>query len=43
VGSGHDLDGLLVPDALEEASDNLVAAVVTLSVIAMVAIQALIR
>jgi hypothetical protein len=32
----------LVPDALEEASDNLVAVVVTLSV-AMVAFQVLIR
>ena len=30
-----------MPDALEEASGNLVAVVVTLSVVAMVAIQAL--
>ena len=33
----------LVPDALEEASDNLVAVVITLSVVAMVAFQILIR
>jgi ZIP family zinc transporter len=33
----------LVPDALEEASSNLVAVVVTLSVVAMVAFQVLIR
>lgn len=33
----------LVPDALEEASHNLVAVVVTLSVVAMVAFQVLIR
>jgi ZIP family zinc transporter len=33
----------LVPDALEEASANLVAVVVTLSVVAMVAFQVLIR
>jgi zinc transporter, ZIP family len=33
----------LVPDALEEASGNLVAVVVTLSVVAMVAFQVLIR
>ena len=33
----------LVPDALEEASDNLVAVVVTVSVVAMVAFQVLIR
>jgi zinc transporter ZupT len=33
----------LVPDALEEASSNLVAVVVTLSVVAMVAFQILIR
>ena len=33
----------LVPDALEEASGNLVAIVVTLSVLAMVALQVLIR
>jgi ZIP family zinc transporter len=33
----------LVPDALEETSSNLVAVVVTLSVVAMVAFQILIR
>jgi ZIP family zinc transporter len=33
----------LVPDALDEASENLVAVVVTLSVVAMVAFQVLIR
>jgi zinc transporter, ZIP family len=33
----------LVPDALEEASNNLVAAVITVSVVAMVAFQILIR
>jgi len=33
----------LVPDALEEASSNLVAVVVTISVVAMVAFQILIR
>ena len=33
----------LVPDALEEASSNLVAVVMTLSVVAMVAFQVLIR
>jgi len=33
----------LVPDALEEASSNLVAVVVTVSVVAMVAFQVLIR
>jgi zinc transporter, ZIP family len=33
----------LVPDALEEASSNLVAIIVTLSVLAMVAFQVLIR
>jgi len=33
----------LVPDALEEVSGNLVAVVVTLSVVAMVAFQILIR
>ena len=33
----------LVPDALEEASGNLVAVAVTLSVAAMVAFQVLIR
>jgi zinc transporter, ZIP family len=33
----------LLPDALEETSDNLVAIVVTLSVAAMVAFQFLIR
>jgi len=33
----------LVPDALEEASGNLVAIIVTVSVLAMVAFQALIR
>jgi zinc transporter ZupT len=33
----------LVPDALEEASSNLVAIVVTLSVAAMVAFQVLLR
>jgi ZIP family zinc transporter len=33
----------LVPDRLEEASSNLVAVVVTLSVVAMVAFQILIR
>jgi hypothetical protein len=32
-----------VPDALEEASSNLVAVVVTLSIVAMVAFQILIR
>jgi zinc transporter, ZIP family len=33
----------LVPDALEEASENLVAVVITLSIVAMVAFQVLIR
>jgi len=33
----------LVPDALDEASSNLVAVVVTLSVVAMVAFQVFIR
>jgi ZIP family zinc transporter len=33
----------LVPDALEEASSDLVAMVVTLSVVAMVVFQVLIR
>jgi hypothetical protein len=33
----------LVPDANEEASSNLVAVVITLSVVAMVAFQVLIR
>jgi ZIP family zinc transporter len=33
----------LVPDALEEASENLIAVVITLSVVAMVAFQVLIR
>jgi ZIP family zinc transporter len=33
----------LVPDALEEVSSNLVAVVITLSVVAMVAFQVLIR
>ena len=33
----------LLPDALEETSDNLVAIAVTLSVVAMVAFQFLIR
>ena len=33
----------LVPDALEEASGNLVAVVVTLSVAAMIAFQILLR
>ena len=33
----------LLPDALEEASSNLVAVIVTLSVLAMVAFQVLIR
>jgi hypothetical protein len=33
----------LVPDALEESSSNLIAVVVTVSVIAMVAFQVLIR
>jgi ZIP family zinc transporter len=33
----------LVPDALEEASNNLVAVVITVSVVAMVAFQVLIR
>jgi hypothetical protein len=33
----------LVPDALKEASGNLVAITVTLSVLAMVAFQVLIR
>jgi hypothetical protein len=32
-----------VPDALEEASSNLVAAVITACVLAMVAFQVLIR
>jgi hypothetical protein len=32
-----------VPDALEEASSNLVAVVITLSVAAMIAFQVLIR
>jgi hypothetical protein len=32
-----------VPDALEEASNNLVAVVITVSVVAMVAFQVLIR
>jgi zinc transporter, ZIP family len=33
----------LVPDALEEASENLIAVVITLSIVAMVAFQVLIR
>jgi zinc transporter, ZIP family len=33
----------LVPDALEEASSNLVAVVITISVVAMVAFQIFIR
>ncbi len=33
----------LVPDALEEASNDLVAVVITVSVVAMVAFQVLIR
>jgi zinc transporter, ZIP family len=33
----------LVPDALEEASENLIAVVITLSIVAMVAFQILIR
>jgi ZIP family zinc transporter len=33
----------LLPDALEEASGNLVAVIVTLSVLAMLAFQVLIR
>ena len=33
----------LMPDALEEASSNLVAVVVTLSIVAMIAFQVLIR
>jgi zinc transporter ZupT len=33
----------LVPDALKEASNNLVAVVITVSVVAMVAFQVLIR
>ena len=33
----------LMPDALEEASSNLITVVVTLSVVAMIAFQALIR
>jgi zinc transporter ZupT len=33
----------LVPDALEEASENLIAVMVTLSIVAMVAFQVLIR
>jgi zinc transporter ZupT len=33
----------LVPDSLEEASENLIAVVITLSIVAMVAFQVLIR
>jgi hypothetical protein len=33
----------LVPDSLEETSSNLVAVVITVSVVAMVAFQVLIR
>jgi zinc transporter, ZIP family len=33
----------LVPDALEEASENLIAVVIPLSIVAMVAFQVLIR
>jgi hypothetical protein len=44
--SNGNLDGLfgaVVPDALEGASSNLVAVVVTASVVAMVAFQVFIR
>ena len=33
----------LMPDALEEASSNLIAMVVTLSIVSMIAFQVLIR
>jgi zinc transporter, ZIP family len=33
----------LMPDALEEASSNLIAVVVTLSIVSMIAFQVLIR